>query len=192
MTTPSEEEPVPWFYSDAKKLLTKDIVAGRCDGKKPKQVLEMHPKVYKPYKKNFSNNLRNLREAIADKKEVADRDAAAFAHDVQIGVRRNSKPYPIWQGSEAERLLKMDITNGKHLEMKPAELLATRPEYAPWVSFPKVFRDHIQQELRARKERPYWLARRKEKEMEKAKNAHERAKNKRKKAAKKAPPPAST
>ncbi len=51
----------------------------------------------------------------------------------------------------------------------------TRTEYAPWVPFPKVFRDHIHQELRAQLERPYWLARRKEKEEEKRKEARQKA-----------------
>lgn len=58
--------------------------------------------------------------------------------------------------------------------MEPRELKAARPEYTPFPS--DVFSGHIQQELRARKERPYWLARRKEKEEEKSKKNKKRRK----------------
>jgi hypothetical protein len=59
----------------------------------------------------------------------------------------------------AERLLKIDIDAGKHETMKPRELQATRPKYSPYPL--KVFRNHVQQELRARCQRSYWLARKK-------------------------------
>jgi hypothetical protein len=67
----------------------------------------------------------------------------------------------------AERLLKIDIDAGKHNTMKPRELQATRPEYSPYPL--KVFRDHVQQERRARCESSYWLARILEKKKEKEK-----------------------
>jgi hypothetical protein len=53
------------------------------------------------------------------------------------------------------------IDAGKHETMKPRELQATRPEYSLYPL--KVFRDHVQQERRARCERSYWLARKKRK-----------------------------
>ena len=97
--------------------------------------------------------------------KLANADEAALAHDLALGIRKNNKPYPRWQGSEAEGLLKLDIDNGLNQIMRPKALRASRPQY---LQFPlDVFRNHIYQETRARMERPYWLARKKEKEEEK-------------------------
>ena len=63
------------------------------------------------------------------------------------------------------------ISQNLQVNQKPKELWVTRPEYKAYPL--NVFRDHIQQELRARRERPYWMARRAEKEAEKAKSSSE-------------------
>ena len=167
--------PVPWEFSEAKKLLERDIIDGRvgsvATGLAPKQVYAMR-KEYADYEyPMFVRRLYALRVKYEKLLELAAEDEEALAHDLQLGLRINSKPYPRWPGSDAERLLTQDIKAGKHLEMKPRQLQASRPEYAPWAPFPKVFRDHIHQELRAQLERPYWLARRKEKEEQKKKEA---------------------
>jgi hypothetical protein len=156
----------PWRCSHAKKLLIKDILDGNViEGMAPKKVFDLRPE-FQLYKyENFVTNLRNLRKQIAEKQDLADDDEAAFAHDEVFGLRVNSKPYPRWQGSVAELLLKQDIDNGQHVHMKPRELKQSRTEYGPYPG--TIFRDHIHQELRARMERPYWLARRKEKEEKK-------------------------
>jgi hypothetical protein len=80
------------------------------------------------------------------------------SHDEALNLRANNKPYPRWGGTIAEDLLRFDIDVGKHETMKPREIQATRPEYSLYPL--KVFRDHVQQERRARCERSYWLARR--------------------------------
>jgi hypothetical protein len=100
-------------------------------------------------------------------------DKAAFLHDEALNLRANNKPYPRWGGTVAEDLLKTDIDEGKHETMKPRELQATRPEYSLYPL--KVFRDHVQQELRARCERSYWLARHQE-ETKQEKKKHQRQK----------------
>ena len=79
-----------------------------------------------------------------------------FLHDQALNLQANNKPYPRWGGSIAERLLKVDIDVGKHEIMKPRHLQATRTEYSFYP--PKVFRDHVQQEIHGRRERSYWLA----------------------------------
>ena len=54
-----------------------------------------------------------------------------------------------WEGSEAERLLRLDMDEGKHEAMAPRLLYAERREYR---EFPlHVFRGHIHQEKRTRK-----------------------------------------
>jgi hypothetical protein len=165
---PVLSKPPPWRTSHAKVLLIKDIVDGTIDDDMaPKQVFVMRPEFQLYTYNNFATNLRNLRKTVAKQQDLADDDEAAFAHDELLGLRVNSKPYPRWQGSVAEQLLKQDIDNGRHVSMKPRELKESRAEYGPYPG--TIFRDHIHQELRARMERPYWLARRKEKEEAKRK-----------------------
>jgi hypothetical protein len=153
-----EKKPPKWQYSDAKKQLERDILDGKTDGKTPKQVCETHAE-YKQYEsKNFYPNFKRLKKTLQGLQDRADEDEAAFLHDEALNLRANNKPYPRWGGTIAERLLKIDIDAGKN--KKPRELQATRPEYSPYPL--KVFRDHVQQELRARCERSYRLARNRE------------------------------
>jgi len=165
-------KPEAWRCSHAKKLLEKDIIDGKLDGMGAEAVYHFRPEYQKYVFTNFETNLTNLRAKLEGLSELADEDGAALAHDLALNLRVNRKPYPRWQGTEAERLLKQDLDIGRHLDMYPRVLQATRPEYAPFPG--KVFRDHIHQELRARKERPYWMARRKEKEEKKRQEAEEK------------------
>jgi hypothetical protein len=165
---PVLSKPPPWRNSHAKKLLITDIIDGRIDDDMtPKQVFAFRPEFQVYNYDNFVTNLRNMRKTVTKQQDLADDDEAAFAHDELLELRVNGKPYPRWQGSVAEQLLKQDIDNGRHINMKPRELRESRLEYRPYPQ--TVFRDHIHQELRARMERPYWLARRKEKEEAKQK-----------------------
>ena len=78
--------------------------------------------------------------------------------------------YPHWDGSAAQGLLKVDVDEGRHINMRPQELRKTRVEYA---SFPvDVFRKHIHQEVRSRKDKAYWMVRQQKKdETKEQKNA---------------------
>ncbi len=162
----------PWRNSRAKQLLVQDIVGGKLDGLRPKEVhgfrLEYKERPYK----TFRTNLNTLRKKYKQLENLAQEDHAYLVHDLALGRRQNSRPYPRWQGTIAEKLLKQDIDNGRHLDMPPRELRLTRCEYLRYPG--QVFRDHIHQELRARKERPYWMARRKEKAEAKRKQALEK------------------
>jgi len=169
-----EVKPTPWQNSYAKKLLTQDILDGKIDGMSVEEVHNFRPE-YGVYKfERFKINLKNLISKYEDFTKRAQYDNEALAHDLALNLQVQSKPYPTWQGSVAEQCLKEDIDQGKHLDIKPQQLLESRPEYSPWSNHLKVFRDHIQQEVRARKERPYWMARRKEKEEEKQKKEEAR------------------
>jgi hypothetical protein len=165
-------KPPPWRHSDAKKQLAKDILDGKTDDKDPKQVHEMRAE-YTEYKlANFRTNFKNLQTSLSTLQDRADDDEAAFIHDEGLNLRANNKPYPRWGGTEAEKLLQEDIDNGRNLTMKPRELQATRAEYSAYPL--KVFRDHVQQEIRSRRERPYWMARKREKEEKKKRKGQKR------------------
>ena len=80
--------------------------------------------------------------------------------------------------------MKYDLDEGLHETMLPRELHKLHAEYAAWPL--EVFRNHIHQELihqelKDRKQRPYWLAKRKEKEEKKIEKAKAKAKAKAKK-----------
>ena len=66
--------------------------------------------------------------------------------------------YPFWDSHPANLLLKEDVEIGLVSRVKPAELRALRKEYK---EFPlKVFRSHIYQEQRERREKDYWVVKR--------------------------------
>jgi len=170
-----EADPDPWNYSNAKALLVKDIKDRIVlSGMHASQVYVMRPEYSEFDYDCFAGYLYSLRITYDELQNLADIDAQALAHDLALGLRKNSKPYPIWQGSIAERLLKEDLDTGADLVMKPAELRDSRPAYGVYPL--TVFRDHIHQELRARRERPYWMGRKKAKEDEKRQKEVDKAK----------------
>jgi hypothetical protein len=162
-TTEQAAKPLPpWAESRAKKILLQDIIDGRIAGKKPTDIFQMHEeyKLYGPLN-NFRRRYYSLKAKTGKDLAKANFDSAALAHDRLIhpvGLETSKGcGYPRWQGSYAERLLKQDIDAGLHEKLKPNALRQSRTEYQ---DFPlAVFRDHIHQESRSRRERSYWLNR---------------------------------
>jgi hypothetical protein len=149
----------------AKEKLTKEIVAGRIpDDWKPSRVRLLDPAYEAVPKENFSSNLRDLRKRIREHQKWAEKDALALSTDRRL--------HPIdldgrWPGSEAERLLKIAIKEGKHLVMKPRELYNDQDAYKQFTH--DQFRKHIDQELRACRDSLYWLVLKDNKKKEKSK-----------------------
>lgn len=162
---PREKKPTPWEHSEEKKLLRQDILDGKVPSTmKPRDAYNMRNGICKKYKQtNFTTSLRNLRESLKKNQEKADSDSAALAHDRQLHPKGNETcdgcGYPRWEGSEAERLLKDDIANGRHEGLKPLQFRLTRQCYQ---AFPaKVFRNHVEKEINKRRERSRWKNRKK-------------------------------
>ena len=101
-------------------------------------------------------SLRNiLRLSSKSEQALADATSAAITNDlIARGPPANARGYPSFQGSEAERLLQLDMDLGKHDRFKPKELYSQREEYQEWPL--TVFRNHIHQEIRKRIEGKYW------------------------------------
>lgn len=110
---------------------------------------------------NFRSNFCNLKKTIRKNRERAEADEAGYLHDIAIFPLAKDIP-GYWDGSEAQRLLKLDINNKRHELMKPQCLWLSRPEYQEY-SLSK-FRGHIHQELRSTRETNYWIVKRKKKE----------------------------
>jgi hypothetical protein len=152
-------------WTVARDLLKKDLKEGRISSDLPsaKEVYEMRSEYKAVPWQRFRDNLRNLRKKFVELKDRAKTDSAAVANDRNLFPVDEGQnvgfAYPRFGGSEAERLLKLDVSNGEHKKMKPKELKLTRPEYEPFP--PCVFAKHIHQELRERRAKSYWLAKKK-------------------------------
>jgi hypothetical protein len=153
-----EKPPPPWEHSEAKKQLARDIIDGTVtDNMAAANVFLMRPEFQLYKKKNFVPNFKRLKKKIRERGQYARADHAALARDLVLHpvAPLTHGGYPRWDGSDAERWLKIDIDNDLDDEMAPQELWAMRPAY---MLFPKkVFRDHINQERRSRREKGYWL-----------------------------------
>ena len=74
----------------------------------------------------------------------------AHGRRIHPEATHNQRGVPRWDGSKAQRLLRLDMDEGKHKNTKPMELFNSRPEYYEKYEL-KVFRGHICQEQRKRK-----------------------------------------
>ena len=122
----------PWVTSKAKKLLRKDIIEKRVTIAMDPLVVHGMRNEFKEYElKNFKTNLKNLHLTIQKEQRRADMDSDAHAYDLSIHppILQTPSGYPQWQGSEAARLLKLDIEDEKHESMKPSDLHNTKDEY---------------------------------------------------------------
>lgn len=151
------------LWDIAKEKLIKEIKAGTV--KDETSAAEVHAKdpVYQAVKiENFKSNLRSLRKRM--------QKFRAFAEMDEISRQKDRELYPIdyqgrWGGSEADRLLKADMKEGKHKEMKPCQLRETRIEFQLYDK--DQFRKHIYQVEREGKETMYWLVVKAEKKKKK-------------------------
>jgi hypothetical protein len=82
---------------------------------------------------------------VSASKHCASSDSAALAHDRHIYPKKthNHRGEPRWEGSEAERLLKLDIDKGKNKSLKPIDIHHSRNEYKMYSL--TVFWKHIDQ-----------------------------------------------
>jgi hypothetical protein len=125
-------------------------------------VYAMRPDKYEKWPfKGFQRNLKNLREVIAKSYARMQTDCEAYGHDrALLKTLQVADPHNIpWHKSEAKQFLKLDIDDGKHLQMKPAKLHLTRMAYRKFDL--KVFRKHIYQEVDSRAKRAVRFAKKK-------------------------------
>jgi hypothetical protein len=123
-----------WKDSEAKRLLREDIISGVVQASMAaKDVYDMWPEYKKWAFKNFQTNLKNLCKAIANSYTPMLADCKAYGHDqtllMTLRADENTQDIPWHKKSEAKKLLKQDIDDGKHKQMKPEVLHGTRDEY---------------------------------------------------------------
>lgn len=105
------------------------------------------------YGPRFASRLSGLRQQIATNKTRSDEDLEYFNSFRTLHPRptHNHRQEPLWDGSEAQMLLNLDMDNNKHKVpgFKPVDLYNSRNEYKQWTL--EVFRWHIHQESDTRK-----------------------------------------
>lgn len=188
-----EEE--DWRGSDAREYLYGLILDEKipaADKIKPKEVFEQYCKdrpefsAFQDYT-HFAARLRALRQTAAKKASRATEDAAFLKHDRAIFPKPtvDTKNQPIWQGSEAQKLLqselhllKEDPDDPDKKKKKPKELYESRKEYYENYDLDS-FRNRIYQELKFIK-RQAWVQHKAEDKKAKAEKKKQTKKNKNK------------
>ena len=110
---------------DRDTMTPKDIFDNYCKDRPEFR----HFQNYKDIK--FATKLPYLHKKNMAKNDRAREDAAALAHDQLIFPPRtkDANGHPIWAGSEAQRLPRHGIMNGKHLALKPKLRYESREQY---------------------------------------------------------------
>lgn len=112
----------------------------------------------------FKDNFTKLKKRIKKDKLRADDDMNGYERDIKIHTLAKDTEGE-WHGSEAEKLLREDIENGKHEEKKPMKFRLSRDEYKSFEL--DTFRGHIYQETRRKKESLYWNVKKEKKRKKK-------------------------
>ena len=150
---------LPWLYHPLRAFLLEKIVSGEIPANyklmKPRDVWETFcdADVFEGFEHDaaFTRRLLSLRKLVEEGKQRADKDLDAFkaAKQNHPPPARNHRDEPQWNGSEAQRLLKIDIANNLHRTHWPRHLYDSKPAYKEFSL--DTFRDHIYQEVQTRK-----------------------------------------
>ena len=99
----------------------------------------------------FRSCLYALKKQFKTSKQQANDNDKHLAHDRLLypTPTHNDCGLPVWVGSDAERLLKVDISNGLYTPGNVSPLYNSRDEYKLFTQ--DVFRGHVHQEIRKRK-----------------------------------------
>jgi hypothetical protein len=163
---PTTKKKLTWRGSKARDLLEKDLISGDIpldvNVMEAREVYIQRPEFADFEYNHFRDRLRYLRNQIKEKKDDATSASVALAHDRQIYPKasHNQRGEPRWEGSEMERLLRLDMDAGKDKSMKPIALYQSRKEYNESCAL-SLFRKHIDQEQRRRKMLAYYASKNK-------------------------------
>jgi hypothetical protein len=157
-----------WANSPDRALLISDLTSGRiplqsCKGFMPRDAHRFRPEYQAIRYDLFCSRLRSLQKTIALQKRTGSDDAASLSRDRLIYPKnaRNVNGALRWEGSQAEKSLKLDVSNSRHVELLPSQLWETREEYKAFTK--KAFASHLDQEKRRRKFHNYMASKAKAK-----------------------------
>jgi hypothetical protein len=168
-STQKERPLSPWRSSSAKKKLF-DLFMDETSWVHTCSYYEIYARDpdFQRYKRtDFRNNSKRLWESIKKAKEAVAFDRQALTHDMQLYPRQSvtERGHVRYAGSDIERLLKLDVKEGRSKGVLPRTLWISRPEY---IEMPlHIFRDHKSREDRYLVETVGWQKVRNDKERKK-------------------------
>lgn len=126
------------------------------------------------YDDAFKRRLLSLRHQVKEGKSRAAEDLEAFniAKANHPPSQSNHRDEPQWNGSEAQRLLEIDMNAKKHFDLKPEHLWESRDDYQ--LFYLETFRNHLHQADQTRKYLYTLKMRQKEKEDERKEKARKK------------------
>ena len=152
MARKAEDSRITAAKALVKKKLEEGLIPAAVHPVGPRELWGQHQEFHAFWTYNkFCDYLSAQRCRIRSNDKQGDRDFGAFQHDRAIFPVKMVGEYgrPRWRGSDAERLLKIDIDQGRHKTMKPKEMFEHCPENLPFGL--KCYRDHIHQEIKSQK-----------------------------------------
>lgn len=158
----------PTSWEIAKPLLEEDYISGKATAAMTvDQVINLRKAIYgKVPRTNFASNWRALKIRVDGDKDRAKKDRERYDNDTGSYLLAKDLPWE-WHGSEAERLLKVDVAKGRHDRYHPEILFYKRPEYYEDFGDYQKFRKHVHQEARSALESPYWMVQKEKKDKKK-------------------------
>ena len=152
-----------WGSSDAKHLIVQDMMDGLVPyDVRIQNVRRLFDQMYanQPEFENFPFDKERYRDRITRIQKAVQRLKWASVYDKQCLAEARAI-YPkqthgptgriLWEGSDADKFLALDMAEGKHLQMKPSQLRLTRECYLLFT--PRRFSKRIDQKKEAAK--PY-------------------------------------
>ena len=130
-----------WASSDAKHLIVQDMMDGLVPYDQPiRNMRHLYDQMYAhqpefrdfPYdNERYKARFSRIQVAVKRLKWAADYDEKALAAARLVYPQQTHGPTGkiLWEGSEADKWLKVDMANNLHLQMKPGKLFETRECY---------------------------------------------------------------
>jgi hypothetical protein len=149
---------IDWKTAPAREILLADLEPGGIlndrDDMSEELVWEFYrelPEFWKVVFDQFKKRLRDHRKQATSARVMAKRDKAALKHDRELFPRqkRNTKGELVFDLHPAKALLRRDIKNNLHEEMKPSALRRTKREYRAFKL--RIFEHRVYQEVRRKK-----------------------------------------
>lgn len=150
-------ETIDWGKSESKQIVLDDLEARVISLDNTDSAEDLYYGMYcntpefiteKVGFKQFRDRLRDHRKQVKVKLEAPGWETAALAHDRLLFPKKthNQRGEKIFYLSEAYPLLIQDVVAKKHLQMKPSQLKASRPEYGDFSL--AIFDQRIRQAVR--------------------------------------------
>ena len=153
-------QPQTWESSEAKRHLQARLDNPNDDIHQmlPEEVYKSC-ELYHEYKKaNFKSNLRRLKAATQKKNAHIEFDRQAVDKLPKRPMVTNAG-HPFWDGSDAQRILKLGLLNGEYQGMKPMDVYNQNNKFK---KFPlHIFRNHFYKAQASKKSSAYWQMRQK-------------------------------